>query len=267
VSFEGLRLSRFIYFFLGFILLGVLLALVWAARTHQETVQNIPDILARDFRQLLIGEEISDLDLGEIEKRAELVKSEYPYISEIIVRKMQPNGESRIVYPFFYYVDLIDTPPEDDPTFQFKVLKSDEDDPLGTLYVKISAQRSLLFFTAIMGSIIALILMSGLGVYTIQSKDLEVRKTTSLLEEKQRELIHLERLALVGQVTANLIHDLKKPVLNIRGEAEQIEDDSLKNTILEETELFSSMIRGLQIEGFLRRDQEKRRVRRYRRNH
>lgn len=233
------------------------MALVWAARTHQETVQSLPDVLARDFRPLLEGDDIADIRLEDIEQRAEEVKSEYPYISEVIVRKITANGDSRIVYPFFYYVDQIDTPPEDDPTFQFKVLESEDGTVLGTLYVKISAQRSLLFLTAIVGSIVALMLVVGLGLYTIQSKDQEVRKTTSLLEEKQRELIHLERLALVGQVTANLMHDLKKPVLNIRAEAAAISNEEVRNTILEETDLFSNMIRGLQIEGFLRRDKEK----------
>ncbi|MBN2328331.1 MAG: hypothetical protein JXR73_14385 [Candidatus Omnitrophica bacterium] len=250
-------MNRVFYFLTGFILVSILAALIWAARTHQETVQSLPDILARDFIPLLEGEEIADLNLGAIEERAKDLKREYPYIDEVIVRKMNPNGDSLLVYPFFYNVDQKGLPPEDDSLFQPKVLVNENGETLGALYIKISAKRSRLFVFAILGSILALLAISVLGFYTIRSKDREVQKTTSLLEEKQRELIHLERLALVGQVTANLIHDLKKPVLNIRAEIGSIHDQPVQDSIKQEVDFFLGMIRELQLEGFLRRDQER----------
>ncbi len=250
-------MNRVVYILTGFILLGVLLALLWAARTHQETVQSLPDVLARDFVPLLQGDDAADLHLGSLEERAEKMKADYPYIDEVIVRKINPDGESLIVYPFFYGVDRKGPPPEDNPLFRPKVLVDENDTVLGTLYLKISARRSQLFVFAILGSILALLAVSVIGFYTIRSKDEEVRKTTSLLEEKQRELIHLERLALVGQVTANLIHDLKKPVLNIRAEMGSIPPGSARNIVEQEVELFLGMIRELHLEGFLRHDQER----------
>ncbi|MGC9327056.1 MAG: sensor histidine kinase [Candidatus Hinthialibacter sp.] len=237
--------------------MSILAALIWAARTHQETVQSLPDILARDFIPLLEGKEVIDLNLGAIEERAKDLKREYPYIDEVIVRKMNPNGDSLLVYPFFYNVDQKGLPPEDDSLFQPKVLVNENGETLGALYIKINAQRSRLFVFAILGSILALLAISGLGLYTIRSKDRQVQKTTTLLEEKQRELIHLERLALVGQVTANLIHDLKKPVLNIRAEIGSIQDQPVHDSIKQEIDFFLGMIRELQLEGFLRRDQER----------
>jgi len=249
--------NRIVYYLSGVILLGVLAALLWAARTHQQTVQSLPDILAHDFRLLLEGESVTRLNLGEIERRAGKVKTEYPYIDEIIVCKMDRGENLVVVYPFFYLMDKKGTPPEEDPRFQSKVLLDDGGITLGTLFVKISAQRNRLFLAAIVGSILALCLLIAMGFYTIRSKDEEVRKTTSLLEEKQRELIHLERLALVGQVTANLIHDLKKPVLNIRAEADSISDEEIRHSIREETALFMGMLRDLQLEGFLKRGRER----------
>lgn len=249
--------NRIVYILSGFVLFGVLVALLWAARTHQETVQSLPDILARDFSPLLVGESVTDLNLGAIEERAEKIKANYPYIDEVIVRKMTPSGDAVIVYPFFYNVDRKGTPPEDDPRFRSKVLSDENDTALGSLYVKISAKRGQLFILAILGSILAILAIGALGFYAIRSKDAEVRKTTSLLEEKQRELIHLERLALVGQITANLIHDLKKPVLNIRAEIGTLSRSEVKNAIEQEVDFFLGMVRELQLEGFLRRDQER----------
>jgi len=249
--------NRFLYFFSGVVLLGVLGALIWAARTHQETVQSLPEILARDFRPLLEGGRVTEIDLGAIEERAEEIKREYPYINEVIVRKMTPDGASTIVYPFFNNIDRKDSPPETDPTFRSMVLTGEDGSTVGTLYVKISPQRSRLFMLAIAGSIWALVVVSALGYYAIRAKEQEVRKTTSLLEEKQRELIHLERLSLVGQVTANLLHDLKKPVLNIRAESEALPDGEVKRTIQDETELFLNLVRDLHLEGFLRKDRER----------
>ena len=128
---------------------------------------------------------------------------------------------------------------------------------LGELYIRIDAQRSRLFQGAINGSIAALLIVAALGVYTLRSKEEQVRKTTTLLEEKQRELIHLERLALVGQITANLLHDLKKPVLNIRAEAENLPKGASRRTIEEETDLFLNLLRDLRLESFLQRDAER----------
>lgn len=250
-------MNRIVYYLSGVILIGVLAALLWAAHTHRQTVESLPDILAHDFNLLLEGENVNDLNLGEIEKRAEDVKAEYPYIDEIIVCKMDRNENLVVVYPFFYNMDKKGFPPEEDHRFRSKVLVTDSGETLGTLFVKISVQRERLFFAAILGSIMALVFLIGMGFFTIRFKDAEVRKTTSLLEEKQRELIHLERLALVGQVTANLIHDLKKPVLNIRAELEGIAEPEIRESIEEETGLFMGMLRDLQLEGFLKRDRER----------
>ena len=52
-------------------------------------------------------------------------------------------------------------------------------------------------------------------------QEIVISTTTVELEQKRRELVRLERLSLAGQLSANILHDLKKPVLNIRNEAEE----------------------------------------------
>lgn len=230
---------------------------MWAAKTHEETIQSLPDVLARDFQPLMRGERVTDIDTGEIAERVKIIKEQYPYIEEIIVSKMTPEGEEIIVYPWSFEIDHPDPVRLEHEGFITRSLVNKNHDMLGLLHIKISAGRSRLFKLAIGGSMIALVLVIGLGLYTIQSKEEVVRQTTHLLEEKQRELIRLERLALVGQVTANLLHDLKKPVLNIRAEAELMKDADSKKSILEEADFFLSMLRELHLEGFLRQDRER----------
>ncbi len=249
-------MNRFLYIFFGLVLIVVLVALLWAAQTHNETVQSLPDIIADDFYPLLNKESIHDVHFGTIEDTAERLKEQYPYIEKIVVRKFDSGNEPITIYPPGYDLEHPQDPMEEDPSFIPKPLLDEEGDIIGALYIKINAQRMRLFYAAIAGSMVALVLVVGVGVYTIRSQEVEVRKTTTLLEEKQHELIHLERLALVGQITANLLHDLKKPVLNIRAETESMEEGEVRKSILEETDLFLGMVRELQLEGFLRKDQD-----------
>jgi len=249
-------LNRLLYFLFGFILVGVLVALLWAAKTHEETVRSLPNVLARDFRPLLEGSLLSDINIGAIETEVKEIKRQYPFIEEIVVRKINQQNTPVTVYPYAYDLDHADPPVESDELFISKRFINEAGEAVGAIYIKINAQRQRLFYAAIAGSIVALALVIALGLYTIRSQEVEVRKTTTLLEEKQRELIHLERLAMVGQITANLLHDLKKPVLNIKAEAELLDNEETRKNIIEETDLFTGMLKELHLEGFLRKDHE-----------
>lgn len=253
---RGAHVNRTFYLFFGLILLGVLAALWWAANTHKETVRTLPESLASDFAPLLEANRITDLHLGEIQRRVQALRERHPYLLEIVIRKQDLDGVERTVHPIFYDLDHPVFRLETDPAYSKQGVMSQDGALLCTLYIKIDAQRGRLFNAAISGSIAALLLIAFVGAYTLRSKEEEVRKTNVLLEEKQRELIRLERLALAGQIAANLLHDLKKPVLNIRAEAENIKQPDIRKTIKEETELFLNLLREVQLESFLRQDRE-----------
>lgn len=248
-------MSRTISLLFGSLLIITILALLWAVDTHEKTVDSLPAILAREFEPLLTGDKITDINIGEIERHAKQIKKEYSYVEEVIIRKIGANGKIFTVYPVSYDLDFPDFPPEKDYSFRVKSITGNQKTPKGIIYTRISIKRTRLFNGAIIGSMLALVVVCITGLYTIRSKDREVRKTTTLLEEKQRELIHLERLALAGQVTANLLHDLKKPVLNIKAESDFITNPDLKRIIQEEADLFLNLIRELNLEGFLRKDE------------
>lgn len=73
------------------------------------------------------------------------------------------------------------------------------------------------------------------------------------LEQKKRELIQLEQLALAGKLSAGLLHDLKKPIIHIREESREGFSDKFVEMVREQSELFLSMLRDSGLEGFAKR--------------
>jgi signal transduction histidine kinase len=145
--------------------------------------------------------------------------------------------DQRIVYPFYY--PAIDAAGIADPHVapltdngnrgileQFisrnemvELPLMSQGDRLGTLYVQVNygALRTVSVVIWTLGGMLATSLAFLATQFRRQEK--VISATTIELEEKRRELVRLERLALAGQLSANILHDLKKPVLNIRNEA------------------------------------------------
>ncbi|NQU42401.1 hypothetical protein HQ520_03895, partial [bacterium] len=95
------------------------------------------------------------------------------------------------------------------------------------------------------------------------SQERVLTATTQILEENQRELIRLERLSLAGLLTANIFHDIRKPVTNIKHELDDLSEAlggfsgaarPLKN-MSDQVQLFFDILRDLNIERFVRADQ------------
>ena len=72
----------------------------------------------------------------------------------------------------------------------------------------------------------------------------------SELEQKKKELIQQEQLALAGKLSAGLLHDLKKPVIHIREECIDSRDQDQFKDIKEQSDLFLAMLRDSGLEGF-----------------
>jgi signal transduction histidine kinase len=97
----------------------------------------------------------------------------------------------------------------------------------------------------------------------VWSQESSLARTTIELNERRRELIRLERLALAGQISAGLLHDLRKPVLNIRHGLEEMHEAlgdfapaaAPLQELQENTHLFFEMLGEARIERFVRSDQ------------
>jgi signal transduction histidine kinase len=73
----------------------------------------------------------------------------------------------------------------------------------------------------------------------LQARNLELQDTLRELQETQDELIRAERLTVVGQMAASIIHDLKNPMTTIKGYASLLGREDLSP---EMRQRFSDMI-------------------------
>lgn len=128
---------------------------------------------------------------------------------------------------------------------------------LGYLYIELDPRMTQRLHWLLRGTLLAVVL-SGLGLFLFLRRQARTLESTSVeLAERTQELYHLERLALVGRLTASILHDLKKPMLHIRDEAGGIADAQQRMAILEQVGLFFDLLRELDLEGFLSRSEER----------
>lgn len=144
----------------------------------------------------------------------------------------------------------------------------DRGERLGTLYVDVQEgpYRTVSFVIWALGTMLA----ASLAFLATQFRKQEkvISATTIELEEKRRELVRLERLALAGQLSANILHDLKKPVLNIRNEADEAIEPlgaladvepppAVFERIREQADFFLSMLKEAGFDRFVRASEER----------
>jgi len=132
---------------------------------------------------------------------------------------------------------------------------------LGRLYIRVDASNRGAIDRTIAAFAVMLVACLGILVTRARGKEAELGRTISELERRRAEVIRLERLALAGQLSANILHDLKKPVLNIKHEIADVTDAEtpsreLLDGIARQTELFLAMLRELGIEQFVRAESE-----------
>lgn len=128
---------------------------------------------------------------------------------------------------------------------------------LGTLHFDIDRSARRAVDAGIGGFLALFLLFLGLLVARGFGKERALGAVASELEKSRAQVIRLERLALAGQLSANLLHDLRKPVLNIRhavrdgldgGEAHR----DLLAEVAAQTDLFLELLRETGFENFVR---------------
>ncbi len=198
--------------------------------------------------------------------------AEHPYLREMTITKFFRDREV-VVYPFYYPAlqPLSDAErklfptrhpmPEERKWDVLKIPLQARGRTLGNLYVRID--RSAIQGVQLAIGLFTILLVGFVALYVAQFRrqEAEISRTTIELEEKRRELVRLERLALAGQLSASLLHDLKKPVLNIKNELGDLlaEGDDLPpglrdtlSVLLSQAQLFFGMLRETNLERFVR---------------
>ena len=182
----------------------------WEKKVSIEKVVNSFDTLA------IIGSprNIKQVNFTSIEKLASQSLSDY--IKTIFISKVVEGKEEILIYPFYYSLNYPEWKKQLN-SFNKRELKSGNE-ILGYIYLDLDIKNILLIKYAILLISILLISTVGLVLLRLFGQEKVISKTTIELEEKKKEMINLERLALAGQLTANIFHDIKKPVLNIKNE-------------------------------------------------
>ena len=181
-------------------------------------------------------------------------------VREVLVAKQAPGGRELLVDPF--HLELTDPRWRERVEGWRQAPVVSGGDLAGVLYFDIdgSPRRAVDLTTGFF-----LLLLLGFLVLLVarqRGKERQLGATILELEERRAEIIRLERLALAGQLSANLLHDLRKPVLNIRHDvADLVEaggqpDGDLLEAIQEQTELFLRLLRDTGFEGFVRSEGE-----------
>ncbi len=125
---------------------------------------------------------------------------------------------------------------------------------IARLYVDFNDRRVVLLTACSWGAAGISILVFLVVLFRGRRQERRIHETRVELARKQEELIRLERLALIGQMTAGILHDLKKPVLNIRDEAENLGESNPAREIRDQTDLFFQILREADVESFVRRE-------------
>lgn len=185
-----------------------------------------------------------------------------PYIGDLVVTKIAEGRSPTPIIPFTLLAEqgehwqaLV----EGWPRFPLGSAQS----PWGYIYLQLDRSKIHSVNWAMIAIILAITLMLVTLLARLWSQQSSLSRTFIELDARRRELIRLERLALAGQLSAGLLHDLRKPVLNIQHNLEELgealADYAAAAVPLQElrqhTRFFFQLLSDSQIERFVQSDQ------------
>lgn len=201
--------------------------------------------------------ESATINFADVESLAQAIAGR-GVVQELRVTKATIARGEVTVAPF--HADLTDPLWRADPSW----LRLPVGEPAaGWLYFRIDRSN----IQAVDQALVVFLAVFALGlaalVFRQRAKEVELVRTVSELEERRAEVIRLERLALAGQLSANILHDIRKPVLNIKHEVQDMLDGSIEATpeslraLHRQTDLFLTILREIGIEDFVREGGER----------
>jgi len=208
-------------------------------RLRAET-ERLPEKIAARLRpeMLRLPDEIPRFEL--IEDFARRTRQDFPNLEELYVTKIRIDSVERCVYPWYY--DRLPSP-------NLQSIKIEQAGfVLGYLYLGLDTRRER-FLGGVIDVLIPLLILAAIASAAhVWRQERMLAATRFQLTEKNQQLARLERLSLTGQLTANLLHDLKKPMLHIRDELRQGGERVDPGTLSEQVDLFFQMLRDTNLE-------------------
>lgn len=257
-----LRLNRLLAALALAVLVATLSILGWLRQHTRAQVESSVTATVASFKEweLLHGPGgDSMLRFRETERLVREARRS-PYIRDAVVTRLTAGGELPVV-PF----DLVAREGADWGASLAGLRREPLGDParpFGFIYLRMNLAelRSLNMVLVATGIAVALMLTALLARLWLQESSLT--RTAVELNERRRELIRVERLALAGQLAAGLLHDLRKPVVHIKNSLDDLTaalgDFASAATVLHElrhqTSLFFQILNDSQMERFVRSD-------------
>jgi signal transduction histidine kinase len=249
------------------VLLVTVSILFWSRRRIVEVFERNIEVTAARFQpfQSVLGEPTeSRARFAEAESLVAAAKAS-PYIRDAVVTKARraPDGAT-VEFPIVPYDLLARLGPE--WRRELAGLRREElrvgPDLFGYIYFDLDRRAIVSLNWAIGAASIALFASLFMLLGRLYLQQSSIGRLGGELEQRRRELIRLERLARAGQLSANLLHDLKKPVLNIRHNLEELKEalgdfGGAAAAIVagrEQIDLFFQILNDSQIERFVRSD-------------
>lgn len=270
----------------GLIAVLAILSIVILFRLRQQFESNLQGRVAdlqRVFSNRTLLKLPSEYKVNFADIEAEVAKYENRGDFGAIRIAKQFGVNLHTVYPFYYpalqrvnpgLVDQMVAPADHGLWDQFLASRRitelplvSEGELLGTITVGVnySALRTVSLVIWALAGMLAVTLAFLATQFRRQEK--VISATTVELEEKRRELVRLERLALAGQLSANILHDLKKPVLNIRNEADEAlhphgntpseNPETVFKRMREQADFFLTVLREGGFDRFVRAQEER----------
>lgn len=245
------------------VLLAVVAALGWSARqTRRRIDESVRDAVALVHRSNALGDpQERRVDFAALERAVRQAESFSTVRRIYVAKRLAGREEPLLVHPFWYAAAYPDWARRLEGMRRESVLQDLEE--LGVVYLDLDT-RALAWMRAGMAVVVILIvLVVAALVARIFSQERVLTETNRVLEENQRELIRLERLALAGLLTSNIFHDIRKPVTNIKHELADLSEAlggfagatrSLRN-MRDQVRLFFDILNDLNIERFVRADE------------
>ncbi len=256
------RLNRLLVVLGLAVLVGTLSLLGWLRRNATDEMERVIANAAGSFsREPILHGPGGDtlVRFRQVEPLVEQVLRT-TYVRRAVMTKMV-DGREHPVMPITFWGEHGDRWEEQLTGWRREPL-GEAAQPFGYLYLdlNLSAPRTINLAIGAVAISIGLILVALLA--RLLSQESSLTRTVIELDERRRELIRLERLALGGQLAAGILHDLRKPVLNIRHNLDDIDEAlgdfapaaaSLQN-LRHQTGLFFQILQESQLERFVQSD-------------
>jgi signal transduction histidine kinase len=242
---KRLRRSGLLYYALPVAGVAVALFLFYLKGKYQENTDKRLTSAVESFPARYLGENGALPDLERVMGWGRNIETSIPEIRRVVITWIRGDGREFILYP-------IGGP---NPPARYDVpptVISWQGETRGQIGVVLNPWRYNLPEYITWGVVAFLLLVIPVVVAQAAGQERRLMGVLALLEQKTRELVHLEKMGLVGMLTANIFHDIKKPMLNIRADLDNLPEGEVRNAIEEQVDLFFRMIRDLNLEGFLR---------------